>query len=95
MDDVRAGLLPEEKIAAVETLVVKFGTVAMVGDGVNDAQPCRGRAWRGDRGGYGRGHRDGGCCAHVRRPGQSPVADPPQPPIPGRRYSSFSTVYDC
>ncbi|MFO0903693.1 MAG: cation-translocating P-type ATPase [Pirellulales bacterium] len=37
IDDVRAGLLPEEKVAAVESLVREYKFVAMVGDGVNDA----------------------------------------------------------
>jgi len=37
IDEVRAELLPEDKVAAVEDLVARFGTVAMVGDGVNDA----------------------------------------------------------
>jgi Cd2+/Zn2+-exporting ATPase len=37
LDDVRADLLPEDKVAAVEELRRKYGTVAMVGDGVNDA----------------------------------------------------------
>lgn len=35
--DVRAGLMPEEKLAAVKELQVKYGRVAMVGDGINDA----------------------------------------------------------
>lgn len=37
MDEVRAGLLPEEKVAAIKELAEKYGIVAMVGDGVNDA----------------------------------------------------------
>jgi Cd2+/Zn2+-exporting ATPase len=35
--DVRAGLLPEEKVRAVEDLRRRHHTVAMLGDGVNDA----------------------------------------------------------
>ncbi len=37
IDEVRADLLPAEKVAAVEALILRYGTVAMVGDGVNDA----------------------------------------------------------
>ncbi|HKB12809.1 MAG TPA: heavy metal translocating P-type ATPase [Vicinamibacterales bacterium] len=37
VDDVRAELLPEDKVTAVRELRSKYGTVAMVGDGVNDA----------------------------------------------------------
>jgi Cd2+/Zn2+-exporting ATPase len=33
----RAGLLPEDKVAAVEELRRRYGVLAMVGDGVNDA----------------------------------------------------------
>jgi len=37
VDEVRAELLPEDKVSAVEELRRKYGSVAMVGDGVNDA----------------------------------------------------------
>ena len=37
VDEVRAELLPADKVAAVEELVARHGQVAMVGDGVNDA----------------------------------------------------------
>jgi len=38
LDDVRAGLMPADKVMAVRELVDEYGdTVAMVGDGVNDA----------------------------------------------------------
>ncbi|MDO8684890.1 MAG: cation-translocating P-type ATPase [Armatimonadota bacterium] len=37
IDEVRAELLPEEKVAAIKELVKKHGRVAMVGDGMNDA----------------------------------------------------------
>jgi Cd2+/Zn2+-exporting ATPase len=37
VDDVRAGLLPEDKVAAIEHLRKRHGSVAMVGDGINDA----------------------------------------------------------
>ena len=43
IDEVRAELLPADKVAAVEDLVRRHGSVAMVGDGVNDA-PAMGRA---------------------------------------------------
>lgn len=35
--DVRANLKPEDKITAIEELKKKYGSVVMVGDGVNDA----------------------------------------------------------
>jgi Cd2+/Zn2+-exporting ATPase len=35
--EVRAGLLPQDKLEAIRTLKTAHGTVAMVGDGVNDA----------------------------------------------------------
>ena len=37
IDDVRSDLLPEDKLKIVEELRMKYGSVAMVGDGVNDA----------------------------------------------------------
>ncbi|HMO77905.1 MAG TPA: cation-translocating P-type ATPase [Candidatus Paceibacterota bacterium] len=37
IDDIRSELLPEDKVKAVKDLQVKYGSVAMVGDGVNDA----------------------------------------------------------
>lgn len=41
--EIRAELLPQDKVAAVEQLVERYGTVAMIGDGVNDA-PAMARA---------------------------------------------------
>lgn len=43
VDEIRAELLPQDKIAAVEELVDRFKSVAMIGDGVNDA-PALARA---------------------------------------------------
>jgi Cd2+/Zn2+-exporting ATPase len=37
VDDVRARLLPEDKVRAVQELRERYGNVAMLGDGVNDA----------------------------------------------------------
>ena len=37
IDEVRAELLPEEKVTVVEDLMTRYEHVAMVGDGVNDA----------------------------------------------------------
>jgi Cd2+/Zn2+-exporting ATPase len=37
LDGFRAGLLPEDKVRAVEDLRARHGSLAMVGDGVNDA----------------------------------------------------------
>ncbi len=43
VDEVHADLLPEGKVAKIEELMAKYGAVAMIGDGVNDA-PAMGRA---------------------------------------------------
>ena len=37
VDEVRAGLLPADKVRAVEELRTRYGSLAMVGDGINDA----------------------------------------------------------
>ena len=37
MTDVRAGLMPEDKLTAIKQLEKEYGRVAMVGDGINDA----------------------------------------------------------
>lgn len=43
VDETYAELLPADKVAKVEELVAKYGQVAMIGDGVNDA-PAMARA---------------------------------------------------
>lgn len=37
IDDVRANLLPEDKLKVIDELQTKYGTVGMIGDGINDA----------------------------------------------------------
>jgi Cd2+/Zn2+-exporting ATPase len=46
VDEFRAELLPADKVVEVEALVARYGSVAMVGDGVNDA-PALGRSTLG------------------------------------------------
>ncbi len=43
IDEVRAGLLPEDKLSVIESFQGNGGTVGMVGDGINDA-PALARA---------------------------------------------------
>ncbi|MBN8475732.1 heavy metal translocating P-type ATPase [Sulfuritalea sp.] len=43
LDEVKAGLLPEDKVKAMEELTERYAQVAMIGDGVNDA-PAMARA---------------------------------------------------
>lgn len=42
IDEVRAELLPQDKVSEIDRLVERYGTVAMVGDGVNDAPAMAG-----------------------------------------------------
>lgn len=46
MSEIQAELLPEDKVRSIEALVAKYGQVAMIGDGVNDA-PAMARATLG------------------------------------------------
>ncbi len=46
IDEVHSELLPEDKVTAIEELVAQYDTVAMIGDGVNDA-PAMARAHYG------------------------------------------------
>ena len=46
VSEVRAELLPEDKVDAIGALAQQYGSVAMIGDGINDA-PAMGRATLG------------------------------------------------
>lgn len=46
ISEFRAELLPQDKVTAIEQLVEQYGTVAMIGDGINDA-PAMARATLG------------------------------------------------
>src|SRR5262249_33441897 len=46
VDEARAELLPDQKLAAIDELLARHGSVGMVGDGVNDA-PALARATLG------------------------------------------------
>jgi len=37
VDEIHAGLLPEDKLQVVKALMAKYGKLAMIGDGINDA----------------------------------------------------------
>ena len=37
VDEVHAGLLPEDKLQIIKSLMQKYGKIAMVGDGINDS----------------------------------------------------------
>ena len=49
IDEYFAELLPDEKVKIVERLAESYGTVAMVGDGVNDAPALAKRCLPRDR----------------------------------------------
>ena len=46
VDEVEAELQPADKVTAIEKLIERYGSVGMVGDGINDA-PALGRATLG------------------------------------------------
>ena len=80
VDRIEAELMPEDKIRIVNELCAGNQSVAMVGDGVNDA-PCtrscdggRRDGCRGDR----RRTRDSGCGVDGGRPFQAAVRNRPQ-----------------
>ena len=68
-------LLPSDKVRIVEDLLARYGSVAVVGDGVNRRLRRRPLVSRWEQG-HGRRARHSGRRAHGRRCGPHPLRDP-------------------